>query len=131
LYYFITNCWLNPVFSYTCWVKYGARTKGHAKEDTKSVLFGKQKFWAKLKSIVHRSLVPQICCCCWWWWWCECVCERNVVRSCWSRVSALSMCRNLLIVGLEGYLCPWSHSDTPHSVGLPWKKDQPVAETSI
>ena len=24
-----------------------------------------------------------------------------------------------------------SHSDTPHSVGLPWMSDQPVAETSI
>ena len=23
-----------------------------------------------------------------------------------------------------------SHSDTPHSVGLPWTSDQPVAETS-
>jgi len=23
-----------------------------------------------------------------------------------------------------------SHSDTPHSVGLPWTRDQPVAETS-
>jgi hypothetical protein len=24
----------------------------------------------------------------------------------------------------------WSHSDTPHSVGLPWTSDLPVAETS-
>jgi hypothetical protein len=23
----------------------------------------------------------------------------------------------------------WSHSDTPHSVGLPWTSDQPVAQT--
>jgi len=29
-----------------------------AKEDTKSVLFGEQKFGAKLRRIVHRSLVP-------------------------------------------------------------------------
>ena len=28
LYYFMTNCWLNPAFSYTCWVKYGTHTKG-------------------------------------------------------------------------------------------------------
>jgi uncharacterized protein YbdZ (MbtH family) len=97
----------------------------HAKEDTKSVLFGKQKLGAKLRSIVHRSLVPQICCC-----FCECVCERNVVRSYWSWVSALGMCLNLLLVGLEGYLCPLSHSDTTYSVGLPWTKDRPVAETS-
>jgi len=102
----------------------------HAKEDTKSVLFGKQKLRAKLRSIVHRSLVPQIYCCCCCCCCCECVCERNMVRSCWSRVSALGMCPDLLLVGLEDYLCPWSHSDTPHSVGHPWTKDRPVAETS-
>ena len=38
----------------------------------------------------------------------------------------------LLAVGLEGYCCTWSHSvthsDTPHSVGLFWTSDRPVAE---
>jgi hypothetical protein len=24
----------------------------------------------------------------------------------------------------------WSHSDTPHSVGLPWTSDRPIADTS-
>jgi hypothetical protein len=37
----------------------------------------------------------------------------------------------LLIVGVEGYCCTWSHSVTHiHSVGLPWTRDRPVAETS-
>jgi hypothetical protein len=36
----------------------------------------------------------------------------------------------LLVVGVEGYCCTWSHSDTPHSVGLLWTRDQPVVETS-
>jgi hypothetical protein len=38
------------------------------------------------------------------------------------------------IVGVGGYCCIWSHTkthhtkDTPHSVGLPWTCDRPVAE---
>jgi len=36
------------------------------------------------------------------------------------------------LVGL-GFLCqvPWSHSDTPHSAGLLWMSDRPLAETSL
>ena len=35
----------------------------------------------------------------------------------------------LLIVGVEGYCCTWSHSLTrTHSVWLPWMRDRPVAE---
>ena len=36
----------------------------------------------------------------------------------------------LLIVGVQDYCCTWSHSDTPHSVGLHWTRDRPVSETS-
>ena len=35
------------------------------------------------------------------------------------------MCQDLLVVEFSR-----SHSDTPHSVGLPWTNDRPVAETS-
>ena len=33
-----------------------------------------------------------------------------------------------LTVGVEGYWCTWSHSDTPHTVRLLWTRDRPVAE---
>jgi len=39
----------------------------------------------------------------------------------------------LLIVGIECYGCNWSHSMThthTHTVGLPWKRDQTVADAS-
>jgi hypothetical protein len=36
----------------------------------------------------------------------------------------------LFAVGVEGYCCTWSHLDTPHSIGLLWTKDRPVAVTS-
>ena len=36
----------------------------------------------------------------------------------------------LLIVAVEGYCSSWSHSDTPHSVGLLWTSDQPVTVNS-
>jgi hypothetical protein len=54
----------------------------------------------------------------------------------WSRVFwnvACSVLRfNLLIVGVEGYCCTWSHSMAfLHSVGFLWTRVQPVAGTSI
>jgi len=36
----------------------------------------------------------------------------------------------LFTVGVEGYCCTWSHSDTLHFVRLLWTSDRPVAETS-
>jgi hypothetical protein len=33
-----------------------------------------------------------------------------------------------LTVGVEGYWCTWSHSDTSHSVGLLWTRDRPPEE---
>ena len=37
----------------------------------------------------------------------------------------------LLILGVKGYYCNWSHLVThTQSVGLPWTRDQPVAEAS-
>ena len=38
----------------------------------------------------------------------------------------------LLIIGVEGYYSTWSHcaTHTPHSVGLFWARNRPVAETS-
>jgi hypothetical protein len=42
-----------------------------------------------------------------------------------------SMARQPLVgLGLLIVETSWSHSDTPHSVGLRWTRDQPVAETS-
>ena len=50
----------------------------------------------------------------------------SVILSCFSFFLNLTyFC--LLIVGVEGYCCIWSHSMT-HSVGLLWTRDRPVAK---
>jgi hypothetical protein len=83
LYYFMTNCRLNSVFSYSCRVKYCA----HTKEQTctrryKVSIVRKVKVQSKTQK--HSA---QICCrrrrrg--------ECVCKWIVVPSCWSRITAL------------------------------------------
>ena len=59
------------------------------------------------------------------------ICYLCIMQHAWSCYFFLTMAQQpLLGQGLLIIEDPWSHSDTPHSVGLVWTSDQPKAETS-
>ena len=61
------------------------------------------------------------------------ICLGTLIISVCNEPSALSIFLSLTsfyVVDVSvGYCCTWSHSDTPHSVGLLWTIDRTVAET--